>query len=787
MHNPKDHSRDNNRKGGILMRAIINPYSCGHPWRDKFLPYWSLCSIPLAGKHFCEYGLDFLFGLDVESVIVEDWANNSRTLRTTICNGRYIPMNVQYVSTSGYGSMGTLLQRNTDFISHGDVLIFWGMVLPMRLSQAELLDKLTQVNSEDRLEDGIYLQRGGKLFRCETDLRRITDIRSYFEQNFMMLNSPDGYVLPGYTAENGIYTGMNVAIRPDVEIKPPVVLCDNINIEGECSISDGAIIGSDVWIDQGTALAHSIVLDNTYVGKEILLDNKIISSGRIIDPLAEEFLDDNGGISMDMRGMGDFNWLRCYEYVVALVLSIVFLVPYIIYLPFRWLLSERLWAYKFSVDRYPKCLLVLLGKARLIKSGCPDDDYVFRMSDSFSMQMDEEQDELYDKFYVHNCSASLITRIVVKGLISRLFANRIPMEDAQESMGKPQVKIDNGILQVSLPQIRGEILSMRLPKLASVVLGGGYGRGEGGDFMASDGTHKLYNDLDFFVFTIDASSREKALIASKFESLGRNWSEQLGIDVEFAYPKNVSEIKKVKDTLMFQELRRGNVVVFGNDIVYTHVPLNPAQYLSFMEAIRLLMNRGMGLILAGEHLREHSSDYGFILRNMNKAVLGGMDAVLIVSRRYKWRLEERMSEVRALVADVQLPEYFVEMYDKACAFKLKPTDDMPEEPFEYWNSVRAFWCDMVRLCMDCEPDSPVETVLDSMHSLCASNNGRSLRNAARWIVRSHSLGKNMLGYFDDPVIRLLSRIYVILCEVEPHMEGFQGGDKELKRLWRLFN
>ena len=770
------------------MRAIINPYSCNHSWRSKFLPHWSLCSIPLAGKHFCEYGLDFLFGLNVESVIVEDWANDSRTLRMTICNGRYIPMNVQYVCTSGYGSMSTLLRRNASFIADGDLLVFWGMVLPKRLNQSDILEKLTPVDAESRLEDGIYLLRGGKLFRCETDLRRINDIGSYFEQNFMMLNSPEGYVLPGYTAENGIYTGMNVAIRPDVDIKPPVVLCDNINIEGECSISEGAIIGNDVWIDQGTALTHSIVLDNTYVGKEILLDNKIISSGRIIDPIAEEFLDDNGGISMDMRGMGDFNWLMCYEYAMALFLSIVFLVPYLLYLPFKWFLANRLWAYKFSADRYPKCLLVLIGKARLIRSGISDDVYVFKMSDSFSMPMDEEQDELYDKFYAHNCSASLITRVVVKGLISRLFANSMPIaNDGQESAGKIQVKIDNEILQETLPLIREEISGMRLPKLASVVLGGGYGRGEGGDFMASDGTHKLYNDLDFFVFTIDASWREKALIASKFESLGNNWSGQLGIDVEFAYPKNLSEIRKVKDTLMFQELRRGNVVVFGNDIVYTHVPLNPASSLPFMEAMRLLMNRGMGLILAGEHLKEHSSDYDFILRNMNKAVLGGMDAVLIVGRRYKWRLEERMAEVKALVAEVQLPDDFVEMYTKACQFKLKPTGEMPAEPFEHWNNVREFWCHMVRLCMDCEPDSTVATVLKSMHELCGSNNGRSLRNAVRWIVRSRSLGKNMLGYFDDPVIRLLSRVYVLLSEPELRLEEFQGSDKELKHLWRLFN
>lgn len=199
------------------------------------------------------------------------------------------------------------------------------------------------------------------------------------------------------------------------------------------------------------------------------------------------------------------------------------------------------------------------------------------------------------------------------------------------------------------------------------------------------------------------------------------------------------------------------------------------------------MNRGMGLILAGEHLRDHSSDKSFILRNMNKAVLGGMDALLIVSKRYKWRLEERLSGVKELVSDMELPDYFIDMYSKACSFKLKPTDDMPDEPFEHWNTIREFWCNMVRLCLGCKPDSSADTVLKSMHDLCASNNGRSCRNALRWIGRSHSFGKNMLGLFDDPIMRLLSRIYVLLCEACPRLENFQGGDRELKRLWRMFN
>ena len=52
-----------------------------------------------------------------------------------------------------------------------------------------------------------------------------------------------------------------------------------------------------------------------------------------------------------------------------------------------------------------------------------------------------------------------------------------------------------------LKSVVDEFLSKTdLSKLSALVLGGGYGRGEGGVFR-HDGIEELYNDLDLFVFT----------------------------------------------------------------------------------------------------------------------------------------------------------------------------------------------------------------------------------------------------------------------------------------------
>ena len=53
---------------------------------------------------------------------------------------------------------------------------------------------------------------------------------------------------------------------------------------------------------------------------------------------------------------------------------------------------------------------------------------------------------------------------------------------------------------------------------------------------------------------------------------------------------------------MMQELKRGYHLVYGEDLLNEYLPELPAEELPFSEACRLLLNRGMGLMLAGEKI-----------------------------------------------------------------------------------------------------------------------------------------------------------------------------------------
>ena len=48
----------------------------------------------------------------------------------------------------------------------------------------------------------------------------------------------------------------------------------------------------------------------------------------------------------------------------------------------------------------------------------------------------------------------------------------------------------------TIAAVGAEIDALAVPRLKGVVLGGGYGRGEGGVIVGADGRERLSNDLD---------------------------------------------------------------------------------------------------------------------------------------------------------------------------------------------------------------------------------------------------------------------------------------------------
>lgn len=293
--------------------------------------------------------------------------------------------------------------------------------------------------------------------------------------------------------------------------------------------------------------------------------------------------------------------------------------------------------------------------------------------------------------------------------------------------------------------VGADIEALAIPRLRGVVLGGGYGRGEGGVFVGEDGSESLYNDLDFYVVAEDGSTdADIAAIGEALSPVSKKWTAQLGVDVDFCIAKTPWRLKHDQERVMIQELIHGYVDVAGlkGEELFAGVERREPGAFPWMEAARLLMNRGAGLIMSME-----SDDEAFIVRNINKCVLGSGDARLIARGEYRWKALERAEFLGE------------ELYTVAVHWKFRPT----VSAICTWETARKAW-------LDAEAE-----VMEAGEKDC----GRSIYSAVRWIVRRRSVGE-LASVGQDPVVRILKRMSEVVRSRAPF-------PPDLKKDWTIFN
>ena len=319
----------------------------------------------------------------------------------------------------------------------------------------------------------------------------------------------------------------------------------------------------------------------------------------------------------------------------------------------------------------------------------------------------------------------------------------------------------------------GEIDSLRVPRLQGVVLGGGYGRGEGGvrslelgagslEFrvpgseFGGAGSETLSNDLDFFAVTEEgASAAEIAAIGAALEPVSRRWTERLGVDVDFTV-RTPWRLRHDQARVMIQELIHGYFDVAGKKgaELFKGIEDRPPSAFPWSEAVRLLVNRGVGLLLAHEQMSSETTNYqlpttNFILRNINKCVLGAGDARLIARGGYRWKAEDRATALGE------------PLYSAAVAWKFRPR----QEGVCSWDEAQAEWL------------KAVDEVMSAGRRTGAMR--RTVYQAARWIGRRRTLGDlATLGY--GAVVRILLKLTPVVRRRAPLPPS-------LRRDWEIFN
>ena len=207
-------------------------------------------------------------------------------------------------------------------------------------------------------------------------------------------------------------------------------------------------------------------------------------------------------------------------------------------------------------------------------------------------------------------------------------------------------------------QVRRQITALIAYRdVAAIVLGGGYGRGEGGVLRTEDGDEP-YNDLEFYVFLRGNRFLQERRYSRTLHHLGERLSKQASLPVEFKID-GADRWRRSPVSMFSYDLVAGHRVIFGDESIFMGCEhhLN-AGAIPLSEATRLMFNRCSGLLLARELLQQHSlanDEADFIGRNLAKMQLALGDTVLTVMGQYHWSVRQRHLRLAAFSSEELAP------------------------------------------------------------------------------------------------------------------------------------
>jgi hypothetical protein len=213
-------------------------------------------------------------------------------------------------------------------------------------------------------------------------------------------------------------------------------------------------------------------------------------------------------------------------------------------------------------------------------------------------------------------------------------------------------------------------------KLEAVLLGGGYGRGEGGVLRIPAGD-KPYNDLEFYVCLRGNRHLNELRFGRALHVLGEILTPQAGIEVEFKIT-SLRELERASVSMFSYDLLAGHRWLVGDEPLLARCSHHrDPEAIPMSEATRLLMNRCSGLLFAQEKLGRPvftEADADFVRRNLAKAELALGDAVLVAHRQYHWSARERHRRIERLARADTSPwlQEVARHHAAGVAFKLHP-------------------------------------------------------------------------------------------------------------------
>jgi hypothetical protein len=262
-------------------------------------------------------------------------------------------------------------------------------------------------------------------------------------------------------------------------------------------------------------------------------------------------------------------------------------------------------------------------------------------------------------------------------------------------------------VEVQLQEVSLAVQSLMQDNLHSLVLSGGFGRGEGSVRIHPDGQMRVVNDYDIEVvyrepYGVELSKLFNHLLYSKrLEAVAMSLADSLNVKQIDLSLRGLSTFSGSASTrLCDYDMLHGHRLIYGEDDPTNHMPPVAATDISPFEGTWLFRNRGLGLLLASFYIDDNKIVPGkaeYFDIEINKALLAIGDALFILEGRYQCSYSERLKSIQeALSTEVPARNEIVQRYTEACSTKLKPRPqvDITSDPEQRLQEVLRLYLDV---------------------------------------------------------------------------------------------
>ncbi len=254
-----------------------------------------------------------------------------------------------------------------------------------------------------------------------------------------------------------------------------------------------------------------------------------------------------------------------------------------------------------------------------------------------------------------------------------------------DSLGRFTVRsipVVDGYLARCFEQIVRGVREAVGPRLSSILLVGGFGRGEG-SVTVNGSDVGIVNDVDIIV-VIKGITRVWAKLmerrySKQLEKVAAEVCSAYGIKQIDLSIRTISNFRTADmRTIEHQEIKFGHTVLWGTEDPCEEMPAGVWSQPVQSEGTRLFRNRGGGLLLAATYLLRDASSFLSSRENLfvecNKAVIAAGDLYLLLNDGYDWSYRRRATIAKGLLRTVSSRDrYLVESYVRALDWKLAPS------------------------------------------------------------------------------------------------------------------